>query len=84
MTATSGMSIGHQGMLLAAESLATAGSELQRDPAKLAEARKEFEKATEGRPYECAISLEVKPRLNQLPPRASTRAGRSGCEEGES
>ncbi len=70
MTATSGMSIGHKGMLLAAKSLAMAGSELFRNPAKLAEARKEFERATEGRPYRCAIPPEVKPRLDQLPSRA--------------
>lgn len=80
MTATSGMSIGHKGMLLAAKSLAMAGSELLRDPGKLAEARKEFAAATGGRPYKCAVPPEVKPRLDQLPPQAG--AGEEGAGAG--
>lgn len=55
ITAASGMSIGHKGMLYAAKALAMAGSRLLREDGLLAEARKEFQKSTEGREYKSVI-----------------------------
>lgn len=68
VTAASGMSVGHKGMLLAAKALAMAGSALLRSPETLKKAKEEFKAATEGKPYKCAVPLEVKPPLHQLPP----------------
>jgi len=45
-TATSGMSIGHKGLLLSAKALAMAGSELLRHPEVLVKAREEFNQKT--------------------------------------
>lgn len=65
--ATSGMSIAHQGLTLAAKVLALSGSRLLREPRLLEEAKKEFAKNTEGRPYKCAVPEDVAPPLDQLP-----------------
>jgi len=65
--ATSGMSIAHKGLELAAKTLAIAGSELLRKPALIEKARAEFAAATKGQPYKCAIPGDVKPPLDQLP-----------------
>ena len=76
MTAVSGMSIGHKGMLLAAKTLAMAGSRLLREPELLAAARAEFLAATRDRPYKCAVPPEVGPG----PDRGN---GTEGTEGGE-
>jgi len=65
-TAQAGMGIGHAGMLAAARVLAQAGLELLLNPGVLEKARAEFLKRTAGRPYRCAIPLEVKPAFHQL------------------
>ncbi|MEW6547136.1 MAG: M20 family metallopeptidase [Bacillota bacterium] len=65
-TAQAGMGIGHAGMLAAARVLAQAGLELLLNPGVLEKARAEFLKRTGGRPYRCAIPLEVKPAFHQL------------------
>jgi len=67
MTATTGMSIGHKGMLQAAKILAMTGWELLTDDKKLSEAKDAFEEATEEKSYESPIPEGVKPPLNQLP-----------------
>lgn len=51
ITATSGMSIGHKGMLHAAKIMAAACARLITDPDLLRSARSEFEKATDSSPY---------------------------------
>jgi aminobenzoyl-glutamate utilization protein B len=50
-TATSGMSIGFKGMLVAAKAMALAGFELASSPDLLRQAREAFVKDTGGRPY---------------------------------
>lgn len=65
--ATSGMSIAHKGLELAAKTLAIAGSELLRNPELIEKARAEFEAATRGQAYKCAIPADIKPPLDQLP-----------------
>lgn len=65
--ASSGMSIAHKGLELAAKTLAIAGSELLRNPELIEQARAEFAAATKGQPYQCAIPADVKPPLDQLP-----------------
>jgi aminobenzoyl-glutamate utilization protein B len=49
--ATSGMSIGHKGMLHAAKVMAVAAMDLWLDPTHLQKARAEFERATADHPY---------------------------------
>ena len=61
-TATSGMSIGHKGMLLAAKAMAIAAADLVLNPTLLAEAKAEFAESTKGRPYESPIPAHVVPR----------------------
>ena len=51
VVATSGMSIGHKGMLHAAKIMAVAAMDLWLDPAHLRKAREEFERATAETPY---------------------------------
>lgn len=65
--ATSGMSIAHKGLELAAKTLAIAGSELLRNPELIEKARAEFAAATKGQPYKCALPADIKPPLDQLP-----------------
>ncbi len=65
--ATSGMSIAHKGMMLAAKALAVAGLELLRKPDIIEAAQAEFKQSTKGQPYECAMPPEAKPPLDQLP-----------------
>lgn len=57
--ATSGMSIGHKGMMHAAKIMALAAVDCFTDPAHIQKARDEFEKATKGRPYKAMIPMEV-------------------------
>ena len=67
IVASSGTSIAHQGLVLAAKTMALTGSELLRRPDLIQAARAEFEAATAGHPYVCAIPADVNPPLDQLP-----------------
>ncbi len=55
ITATSGMSIGHKGMLHAAKAMALTAARIHADPATLTKAREEFRAATGGRPYRAPL-----------------------------
>ncbi len=55
VVASSGMSIGHKGMMYAAKVMAQAATELYANPAKLQAVRADFEAATAGVPYICPI-----------------------------
>jgi aminobenzoyl-glutamate utilization protein B len=59
--ATSGMSIGHKGMMHAAKVMAVAAMDLWLDPTHLREARKEFERETAGRPYTSPLPEDTLP-----------------------
>lgn len=61
-TATSGMSIGHKGMIHAAKAMAVTAAQLILDPAKIAAAKAEFDASTAGRPYQSPIPATVTPR----------------------
>ena len=61
-TSTSGVSIGHKGMLHAAKGMAITAAEFILDPALLQEAKDEFVASTAGRPYQCPIPAHVQPR----------------------
>lgn len=61
LTAQSGMSIGHAGMVAAAKVLAEAGLELMTNPAAVEAAKAEFAKRTGGRPYKSAVPADEKP-----------------------
>ena len=63
VVATSGMSIGHKGMMHAAKIMALAAMDLYTDPEHLRMAREEFEEATRERPYTTPLLDHV------LPPR---------------
>lgn len=65
-TATSGMSIGHKGMLLAAKTLALTGVDLLTKPEELKKIAEEFQAKTKGFTYETPIPPGQKPPLNQL------------------
>ena len=66
VTACSGMSIGHKGMLLAAKVMALAGLELATDPAQREAAREEFAAATKDAPYRSPLPADSEPPLDQL------------------
>jgi aminobenzoyl-glutamate utilization protein B len=61
ITAASGSSIGHKGMLHAAKTMALAAAKLYTDPALLAEVRAEFEAATADEPYKSPLPEHVMP-----------------------
>jgi aminobenzoyl-glutamate utilization protein B len=67
VSACSGMSIGHKGMLFAAKVMALAGLELMTNPDELKKARDEWKERTRDNPYESPIPEGVKPPLDQLP-----------------
>jgi len=67
VTACSGMSIGHKGMLFAAKAMALAGLDLMTDPAALQAARDEWAAATSEQPYQCPLPAGLQPPLDQLP-----------------
>jgi aminobenzoyl-glutamate utilization protein B len=67
VTACSGMSIGHKGMVYATKVMALAGLDLMTDPAALAAARAEFAAATKDAPYQTPLPDGVEPPLDQLP-----------------
>jgi len=62
ITSTSGVSIGHKGMLHAAKAMAIVGADFITDPDLLARAKAEFAESTKGRPYVCPIPADVQPR----------------------
>ncbi|MGC4107411.1 MAG: amidohydrolase [Thermomicrobiales bacterium] len=62
ITATSGMSIGHKGMMHAARAMAIGAADAIVDPALLAAAQAEFAASTKGRPFTSPIPAEVQPR----------------------
>ncbi|MCF0150748.1 MAG: amidohydrolase [Firmicutes bacterium] len=59
ITACSGMSIGHKGMLYGAEVMAVCASKFYHDAAKVQAAKDEFAAAMNGRTYKCPIPAEV-------------------------
>ncbi len=67
LTATTGMGIGHKGMLTAAEVLGRTGWELLTDEKLLRRAKEAFEEATREEPYQSPIPDGVDPPLDQLP-----------------
>jgi aminobenzoyl-glutamate utilization protein B len=66
-TATSGMSIGHKGMIYGAKIMAVSAMDLIADPEHLRKAREEFEKATKDRPYKTPMPDDLKPLHFQRP-----------------
>jgi len=65
-TATSGMSIGHKGMLLAAKTLALTGVDLMTRPEELRRIAEEFQGKTREFKYRTPIPAGKKPPLDQL------------------
>ena len=65
VVAASGSSIGHKGMLHAAKIMAAACSALLRDPAKLKEARREFDQASRDDPYVCPLPDDLRPPVSE-------------------
>jgi aminobenzoyl-glutamate utilization protein B len=65
-TATSGMSIGHKGMITAARTLAIAGFTLMTRPDLLQRAKEEFVKETGGKPYACPLPADMMAPLPQF------------------
>jgi aminobenzoyl-glutamate utilization protein B len=59
--ASSGMSIGHKGMMHAAKVMAATAVELYSDPSHLVAIRREFERQTGGKPYVCPIPEHIPP-----------------------
>jgi len=62
ITSTSGVSIGHKGMLHAAKAMALTAAEFITDPELLKAAKEEFIASTGGKPYESPIPADVQPR----------------------
>jgi aminobenzoyl-glutamate utilization protein B len=56
-----GMSIGHKGVLFAGKVLAASAIEFMQKPELVVQARQEFRKKTQGKPYVSLIPDEVKP-----------------------
>ncbi|MGE5578630.1 MAG: amidohydrolase [Bacillota bacterium] len=65
-TAQAGMSIGHEGMLVAGKILAEAGLEFVTNPSLIEKAKAEFEKSTGGQKYVSAIPKDHKPKFDQF------------------
>ena len=63
LTAQSGCSIGHEGMMAAAKVMAYAGVCAMRDPKVLEKAKEEYVKATGGN-YICPVPVDLKPMLD--------------------
>ena len=59
--ATSGMSIGHKGMIMAAKVLALTAIEFMNDPGLVEKARKEFEEMIKDNPYKTPFPEGLKP-----------------------
>lgn len=64
--ATSGMSIGHKGMILAAKTLTLTGIDLLTKSEELSRVREEFEAKTKGFTYKSPVPPGQKPPLDQL------------------
>ncbi len=62
--ATSGTSIGQQGMVVAAKAIALTALDLFTDPALVQAAKDDFEKQTAGKSYYTAIPAKQKPLIN--------------------
>ena len=62
--ATSGMSIGQQGLVVAAKALALTAIDLFTDPALVQAAKDDFKKQTAGESYYTAIPPQQKPLIN--------------------
>jgi aminobenzoyl-glutamate utilization protein B len=69
IVATSGMSIGHKGMMHAAKIMAIAAADLYSDPAHLEKARQEFDAATRDAPYTTPLPDHVQPPTFRNPAR---------------
>ena len=67
--ATSGMSIGHKGMMHAAKIMALTAIDLYRDPQHLQQARQEFETATKDKPYTSPLPADLQPPQHPNPVR---------------
>ncbi len=67
VTASTGMEIGHKGMLSAAKILALTGWELLTDEELLQQAKEDFHQDTKDNPYESPIPDGCEPPLDQLP-----------------
>jgi aminobenzoyl-glutamate utilization protein B len=63
-TATAGMSIGQDGMVVAAKALAITGADLFADPKVVEAAHEDFERKMKGKTYHSAIPTTKKPPLN--------------------
>ena len=63
-TATAGMSIGQQGMVVAAKAIARTGLDLLTDSRLVQAAKDDFKKQTASRSYYTAIPADQKPPLN--------------------
>jgi aminobenzoyl-glutamate utilization protein B len=64
VTAASGMSIGHKGMLYAAKALALAGSKLVRNRELIEMARLELNEKTTEKKYKCVVPQDIAPHLD--------------------
>jgi len=63
-TASSGMSIGQQGMIVAAKALAITGADLFTNRQLVLDAKSEFRRQLEGKKYQSVIPANQKPPLN--------------------
>ncbi len=61
ITASSGVGIGHRGMLAAAKVLATTAVDLMNDPESVKRAKEEFLKKTKDNPYQSPLPAGIKP-----------------------
>ena len=66
VTASSGMGIGHKGMMVAAKTIALTALDLIENPVLLEEAYEEWQKATKDNPYKCAVPEGAIPNLEQV------------------
>ena len=64
--ATSGMSIGHKGMLTAAKILAVSALDFMKNPELVEKARKEHEQKHKDNPYVCPLPDGLKPPFRRL------------------
>ncbi len=60
-------SFGHKGMLLAAKTMALTAIDCLDDPIHLEKARAEFNKVTDGKPYQCPLPEDVQPPRYEKP-----------------
>lgn len=66
VTANSGMSIGHKGMMLASKVIALTALDLIESPKLLEEVYNEWVKSTKDNPYKCSVPKGAQPNLNQI------------------